>query len=168
MKRVIKNNIFGFIVGLSLGLIGIVSAAVINARDVIYRDTNVESAINDIYTNTNSTISALQAELASRDTLTLKSRVTISGQSPTSGTMYITEDLKSRYQYFKLNVEGTPVNMGNYKFRGAHKTNGNGDLIADTQYSTSDYSRVWFSLTPNSSASSSSAADATYILYLYN
>ena len=52
MKRVIKNNIFGFIVGAVIfGCLGVIAANAINARDIVYRNTNVESAIDDLYTN---------------------------------------------------------------------------------------------------------------------
>ena len=50
MKRVIKNNIFGFIVGAVIfGCLGVIAANAINARDILYRDTNVESAIDNLY-----------------------------------------------------------------------------------------------------------------------
>ena len=50
MKRVIKNNIFGFIVGAVIfGCLGVIAANAINARDIVYRDTNVESAIDNLY-----------------------------------------------------------------------------------------------------------------------
>ena len=163
-----KKVILGFIIGIVVcGVVG-VSAYTLLAKDIAYKDTNVEAALNDLYTTTNQTISNLQAELVSHNTLTLQVRTTISGQSATSGTTYITSDLKDRYQYFKLNILGTPSNIGSYKFRGAHKTNGNSDMNADTQYNTSDYNRIWLSLTPNSSASTSSPADAIYTLYFYN
>ncbi len=53
MKRVIKNNIWGFIIGILVcGVVG-VSAYTLLAKDIGYKDTNVESALNDLYDKAN-------------------------------------------------------------------------------------------------------------------
>ena len=49
MKRIIKNPIFTFIVGaIIFGTIGVYAVSVAS-KDVTYNNTNVESAINDLY-----------------------------------------------------------------------------------------------------------------------
>ena len=54
MKKVIKNNIFGFILGAVIfTCVGVIAANSLNAREVIYRDTNVESAIDGLYDTAN-------------------------------------------------------------------------------------------------------------------
>ena len=53
MKRVFKSNLFWFIIGaLIFGIGGVIAATAINAREITYRDTNVESALNDLYNKT--------------------------------------------------------------------------------------------------------------------
>ena len=56
MKRV-KNSIFWFILGAVIFTsLGVIAANMVNAREVIYRDTNVETAIDDLYSKTSSTV----------------------------------------------------------------------------------------------------------------
>ena len=51
MKKFIKNNILGFIIGsIIFGSIGVLAASQILASDISYKDGTVESALNDLYT----------------------------------------------------------------------------------------------------------------------
>lgn len=51
MKKIIKNNIFGFILGgLIFGCVGAYAAVQYNAADIIYKDkTTVKTALDDLY-----------------------------------------------------------------------------------------------------------------------
>ncbi len=52
--KIIKNNIFGFILGaIIFGCLGVVAATAINARDIAYKDSNVEEALDDLYDKAN-------------------------------------------------------------------------------------------------------------------
>ena len=46
----VKNYIFWFILGAVIFTsLGVIAANMVNARDIVYKDTNVESAIDDLY-----------------------------------------------------------------------------------------------------------------------
>lgn len=51
MKKIIKNNILGFIIGAVLFSGITVYATKYLAGDITYKDTNVEEALNDLYEN---------------------------------------------------------------------------------------------------------------------
>ena len=111
MKKVLKSRIFAFIVGsIIFGSIGVVSAYTILANDIGYtsKDTtwkvdNVKDAIDDLYTNANTTITVLNNQISNKDTEinSLNGRiseleeqidsqdnaVTVSFNIPTSGTI---------------------------------------------------------------------------------
>ena len=49
MKKIIKNNIFGFIVGtLLMSFIGVYAAIKMQASEIGYNDTTVEDALNSL------------------------------------------------------------------------------------------------------------------------
>ena len=48
--KVIKSNIWGFIIGILVCGVVSVSAYNLLAKDIRYKDTNVEAALNDLYT----------------------------------------------------------------------------------------------------------------------
>ncbi len=52
MKRFIKNNIFGFIIGVVL-CASIIGVYALNAIDIDYKDTKVDQALDDLYTEVN-------------------------------------------------------------------------------------------------------------------
>ena len=51
MKKIIKNNVLGFILGAIIFSGITVYATSYLAKDVTYKDTNVETALNDLYDN---------------------------------------------------------------------------------------------------------------------
>ena len=60
MKRFIKNNLFGFVIGtIIFGSIGVYATHKYQAKDISYKDTDVESAVNDLYGRVNGSVSKL-------------------------------------------------------------------------------------------------------------
>lgn len=54
MKKLFKNPIFTFILGAVLfGTIGVYASSILNAEDVVYNDTNVKTALDELYTKVN-------------------------------------------------------------------------------------------------------------------
>ena len=137
--KAIKNNIFGFIVGAVIfGCLGVIAANMVNARDILYRDTNVESAIDDLYTKANH-------ELLRE--LTLKIRTQNNGASYMSNTNYMMFDNKimQYYDYFMItNVSCSNVDSS----KGGGLTYGDNHgsyevLSANTKYSFEVYTNIW-------------------------
>lgn len=78
MKKIIKNNIFGFIIGgLIFGVIGVGAATLYNASQVSYNDGNVKDALDELYRNT----SNLPDELMISGTPTWKSNAAINSNT---------------------------------------------------------------------------------------
>lgn len=60
MKKILKTKIFFFFLGaIIFGSIGAVSAYTLLASDVVYKNTTVENALNDLYEKENKSISGI-------------------------------------------------------------------------------------------------------------
>lgn len=57
MKKLFKNNIFGFIIGgLIFGVIGVGATTLYNATQISYNDSNVKTALDELYDMNNSSL----------------------------------------------------------------------------------------------------------------
>ena len=154
MKRVIKNNIFGFIVGAVIFTsIGVIAATAINARNIEYRDTNVESAIDDLYQSSDK-YSSLTIPFIVR-----------SYSTKTGGMVFRFADIIDKYAYFEVSTPTTNSYVSSCQLRASYQQS-NIDLTPNTKYNTSDFPNgFWVNVI---STTNDADATCTITLSLYN
>ena len=156
-----KKVILGFIIGIVVcGVVG-VSAITLLAKDIAYKDTNVESALNDLYN---------KADKEILHNLALKMRTqALSSQYPsTTNYMIFLTKLRQFYSYFKI----TDVSCNNYVNQNNNgiitygDRSGNYDVLSpNVEYSFEVYSNI---LTDVISSSNGNAAYCDVTINFYN
>lgn len=145
MKKIIKNNIFGFILGVLLtGVAGVFAYSYI-ADQISYttsKNENVKSvgqALNDLYDKTDKEI---------LNELTLKMRTTGFNRQSPANTNYMIFNTKLRdyYKFFMItNVScNNYVNLNNGGYNTYGDNHGTYEILqSNVKYSFSVYSNIW-------------------------
>ena len=149
MKRVI----FGFIVGILVCGVVSVSAYTLLAKDIAYKDTNVESALNDLYQNSDK-YSSLTIPFIVR-----------SYSTKTGGMVFRFADIIDKYAYFEVSTPTTNSYVSSCQIRASYQQS-NIDLTPNTKYNTSDFPNgFWVNVI---STTNDKDAACTITLSLYN
>ena len=126
MKRIFKNPIFMFILGLVLATTISVVATTISSHDITYKNTTVENAIDNLYTRatTYKKLDTLTNELTSGDLLSGKQayksngtvvngNISTYGGSTTVTPTLETQTLSTAGKYLTSNITIDPLTTGN-------------------------------------------------------
>ena len=144
MKKVIKNPIFMFILGLVLATSITVFAEDLLASNIKYKKTNVESAIDDLYA---------KASHRMFDKITLRMRAesySDTYQGVTNFNVDYTPSIKDNYRYFKITSVATS-NLKSYEIDGySLQTNSFVPIALNTEYDLSVISSFWIIVYSNS------------------
>ncbi len=87
-KKIIVSNVFSFILGaIIFGCIGAYAATLISASEVQYKDTNVSSALNDLYEKSNQSTENNECDDSMNFAVRIKTKST--GNTDASLTIYV-------------------------------------------------------------------------------